>query len=302
MSKHVNPLTLPARDPAGHKGTFGTVVVIGGQAGPGRMMIGGPALTALAALRTGAGLTQLALPETILPAALTIAPGATGIVLPVDEEGRLEAGASLRCLEREVARDACLVVGPGWGTGTKQRRLLEAILAADGPPPVIDADGLNAMAEGQLTPARKTILTPHPGEFRRLGSVFGIEGDPTAADERPELARTLARTLDAVVVLKGPGTVISDGTDVAINATGNAALATAGTGDVLAGIIAALVAQFGSAASPALTGFECARLGVEIHGRAADLWVAATGSGAGMLATDLVDMLPPVLAEQRSRG
>ncbi len=111
---------LPSRDPAGHKGTFGTVCVLGGQAGQSQVMIGGPALSATGALRTGAGLAVLAVPRPIMAAALTIAPGATGLALPVDKSNALRASDVANLLDEHTAKYDCLAVGPGWGVGIPQ--------------------------------------------------------------------------------------------------------------------------------------------------------------------------------------
>lgn len=299
---------LPARDTHGHKGTFGTVGVIGGQAAPPRVMIGGPAFTAAAALRTGAGLAVLAVPEPIMEAALVITPEATGLALPVDEHLALRPSAVAEMLDTYAGGFDCLAVGPGWGDGVPQQQILVR-LAADGTVPmVIDADALNALAATRDLQADfrgAAVLTPHPGEYRRLASSLGLNGDPTDFGARPAAAETLARRLGCVVVLKGAATVVSDGLQTATNDTGNAALATAGSGDVLTGVIAGLVAQFfradsvGSGAPPHLSLFDCARLGVWMHGRVADRWAAARGT-AGLLAGDLLEGIPAVLAEMRT--
>lgn len=290
---------LPPRDPRGHKGTFGTVCVIGGQATAPRVMIGAPALAATAALRSGAGLAVIAAPEPIMRAVLGLAAGATGLALPVDDAGTLRPSEVAALLDRSLPSYDCLAVGPGWGAGAAQQQVLARLLAMGSVPMVLDADALNAMAARRLVQAdfrARAVLTPHPGEFRRLAACFGIDADPVRPEERPEAAGALARRLGAVVVLKGAGTVVSDGQRTHVNDTGNAALATAGTGDVLTGVIAGLVAQFFGGDDLGL--FECAQLGVRLHGLAADAWASRHGE-AGLLATELVDFLPDAMAALR---
>ena len=191
-----------------------------------------------------------------------------------------------------------------------QQQILTRLLARDDMPLVVDADAINALAalpDVQADVRAPVVLTPHPGEYRRLSLHLGLEEDPVAPESRVAAAVALARRLGCVVVLKGEGTVITDGQDVKINDTGNVALATAGTGDVLTGVIAGLVAQFFSPESgptpPAggLSLLDCATLGVWIHGRAADQWAARHGS-AGLVAGDLLDHVPDVLATLRGES
>jgi NAD(P)H-hydrate epimerase len=301
---------LPPRDPDGHKGTFGTVCVLGGQAATPRVMIGGPAFTATAALRTGTGLAVLAVPAPIMASALVIAPSATGLALPVDQGRNLLPSKVAGLLDEHMSQIDCLAVGPGWGADLPQQQILVRLVAQAEAPIVIDADGLNALSavtnfQGDFkAPA---VLTPHPGEFRRLAANLGIQADPVDQAARQEAASLVAGRLGCVIVLKGAGTVISDGINTAVNETGSAALATAGTGDVLTGVIAGLVAQFfkpnlgvGSRQVTAgqqggLSLFDCARIGVYLHGLAADLWVQRRGA-TGLLAEDLIDELPAALA------
>ena len=288
---------LPARPADGHKGTFGTVCVLGGQCAGPRVMVGGPALAALGALRAGAGLAVLAVPAPLMNAALAIAPAATGLALPVNGHGRLEPSAVAALLDAHRGDFACIVAGPGLGADEPQRTVMARLVSDDAVPLVLDADALNALAQlrdfaGDLEgPA---ILTPHPGEYRRLARALAIEADPVDPQTRPAAAETLAQRLGCVVVLKGAGTVVSDGLRSWTCPSGNAALATGGTGDVLAGVIGGLVAQH----AKALDLYECARLGVHVHGLAADRWRDRVGE-AGLLATDLLLEIPPVLAGLR---
>jgi NAD(P)H-hydrate epimerase len=262
-------------------------------------MVGGPAFAALGALRSGTGLAVLALPAPLMAAGLTVAPSATGLALPVDKAGRLDPSAVAELLDRHVGQYNCLAVGPGLGDDEPQRRIMARLITRDDVPMVIDADALNALAglpdfgRDLKTPA---VLTPHPGEYRRLAATLGLDGDPTDPGKRNAAAGQLAQRLGCVVVLKGAGTVVSDGIDTWTNETGNVALATAGTGDVLTGVIAGLIAQHSGAGGLSL--FDCARLGVHAHGLAADRWSAAHGA-TGLLAGDLLEELPHVIDELR---
>lgn len=297
------PPRWPARESAGHKGTFGTVCVIGGQAEPPRVMIGGPAFSAAAALRAGAGLAVLAVPQPIMTAALVIAPGATGLALPVASNRALDPSGAARILDEFQGTYDCIAIGPGWGAGPSQQQILIRLLADGETPMVVDADALNALAampDFARDLRAPCVLTPHPGEYARLAQALALDADPVDPTKRQDAARQLAARLGCVVVLKGAGTVVSDGQTTAVATVGNVALATAGTGDVLTGIIASLVAQhfrsYGGAASLSL--LDCAWLGVNLHGRAADRWAARHGN-AGLAAMDLVEELPDAMVEMR---
>jgi len=305
--------TLPPRPADGHKGTFGTVCVVGGQAGDPRVMVGGPALSALAALRSGCGLAVLAVPKPLMAASLIIAPSATGLALPVDEQKHLAPSEVAHLLDAYLNSIHCLAVGPGMGTGDAQQQVVLRLITQDDVPLVLDADALNALSqvrEFHRDFRAHAVLTPHPGEYRRLAEALGIDRDPTSPEARADAAGELARRLGCVVVLKGHETVICDGLNTHVNDTGNVAMATAGTGDVLTGIIAGFVAQFfksnlGSGSRQitseqrgGLTLYDCARWGVYLHGLAADYWAEKHGN-AGMLATDLLAELPGALRDIR---
>lgn len=305
---------LPPRPADGHKGTFGAVCILGGRADGQRVMIGGPAFTALGALRSGCGLAVLALPTPVMAAALVIAPSATGLALPVDEHGSLQPSDVAALLDRNMAQYQCLAIGPGLGSGIPQQQVVVRLIAQDQAPLVIDADALNALAnlpDFHRDLRAAAVLTPHPGEFKRLAENLRIKADPVDPAKRAAAAQELAQRLGCVVVLKGHQTVISDGLETFENHTGNAALATAGTGDVLTGVIAGFIAQF---FKPSLDGgsrqvtaqqrgglslLQCARLAVHVHGLAADRWAARHGH-AGMLAMDLLNELPDVLGLLRA--
>ncbi len=312
---------LPARDPRGHKGTFGTVAVVGGLSGtPGEddpatpHMIGGPALAALAALRTGVGLARLAMPEPLLDPALAVAPSATGFALAVDAQQRLVphlAAAAIDELSRQVS---CLAIGPGFGVGDGQRGAVLRAVGQTNCPVVVDADGLNCLCD--LPDLVKdfhasAVLTPHVGEFRRLAPHLGISA--SATDEPEHAAHELAQRLGCIVVLKSSTTVVASAIESWAHNAPNPAMGTAGTGDVLCGIIAGLVAQHFRAhlgvGERAVTSeqqggislFDCARAGVCAHSRAGTRWAEASGAKGGMLATDLLELLPGVVESMRAQ-
>lgn len=290
---------LPARPADGHKGTFGTVIVVGGS----RTMIGAPALCARAALRGGTGLVKIATLPAVLPHTLTIEPAATGIALDFEHD---PAAAMAMLDDADPDGRAVLAIGPGWGQASEAAQLLALLL--DSPRTmVLDADGLNLLAsmlrkdtraarpQGAAARDPKTgprVLTPHPGEFRRLADAVGLDADPVGEEHRPTAAATLCTRLGVdVVLLKGRHTVVSDGRRVYINATGNPALATAGSGDVLTGLIAALLAQ-------GVPCFDAAAWGAHLHGLAADGWARQHGL-SGLHAVDLIDALPDVMHSRR---
>jgi len=306
---------LPARDPKGHKGTFGTVAIVGGCACTDARMIGGPALAARAACRAGAGLVRLVCPEPVLNAAITIAPSATGVSLPVDRDEEIVGHESAVILDRVLSAVDCLAIGPGFGVADGPRAASLRAALQESVPVVIDADALNNLAhvpDLQRDFHAHAVLTPHPGEYRRLAETLGLNTDPTDPERRVAAAERLAQVLGVVVVLKGARTVVSDGHRSWTCAEENAALATAGTGDVLTGLLAALIAQHHR--RPMLAGertitseqrgglglYDCARLAVEAHARAARAWTKAFGATGGLLAEELADGLPAALETLRA--
>jgi len=315
---------LPSRDGKGHKGTFGTVAVVGGcalrtteEGNAGVHMIGGPALCAMAALRSGVGLVRLVMPEPILDIGIGLAPSATGVPLPVDHEGMVVSFKAAVVLDQVMADASCVAIGPGLGAGDGPRACVMRVVSQDAVPAVIDADAINALAEMpevQRDFRAGAVLTPHPGEFKRLATALGMDGDAVDPARRPLACEMLAQRLGCVVVLKGAGSVVSDGHRTWVH-TGvgsvNPALATAGTGDVLTGVIAGLIAQHYKAPMVAgertvtserlggLSLFDCARLGVAAHAAAGQRWKAETGASAGLLAEDLVRVLPWALEDMR---
>ena len=279
----------PPRATAAHKGDFGRVLVVGGSVG----YTGAPVLAANAAMRAGAGLVTVAVPEPCWPivAAGCLEPMARP--LGATETGGLNAPAAIEVLAlSRVADVVCL--GPGLGQHPDTVHLVRTVVRECSCPLVIDADGLNALAGEVAALAERstvaTVLTPHPGEMARLA---GTDRDTVQAD-RAGCARAFAHAHGCVVVLKGHGTVVTDGGEPWVNATGNAGMASGGTGDVLAGLIAALIGQgFVPAAA--------ARLGVYIHGRTGDLAAAEVGD-VSVVAGDLLRHLPAAIQEYRQLG
>jgi len=274
--------TIPKLQPRavdGHKGDYGKVCIIAGSIG----MSGAAALAGRAALRAGAGLVRVATPKSVLPIVAAIEPSFTTIALPEDSNGRISAKAINIILEAISENDA-MAFGPGIGTSGALRSILETLLEQESLKLVIDADGLNNLAGIKDWPARlkaKLILTPHPGEFKRLWSNLLREELPA---DRQQQALQLSQRTNTIVVLKGAGTVVTDGEKVYINKTGNPGMATAGSGDVLTGIITALLGQ-------GLSDFDATVLGVYIHGLAGDIAVEKLGQ-ISLIATDIAQALP----------
>ena len=278
----------PARPADAHKGTFGTVIVVGGCP----TMMGAPALCAAAALRGGVGLAKIATDAATLATAIAIEPGATGIILGADAPGAADGVAAID--EADPSGRAVLALGPGMGSGAQAAALLLKLLGGKRTA-VLDADGLNLLAAtGDIRPATggELVMTPHPGEFARLAEPLGITAGAMDPAERPAAAAELARRHRAVVVLKGSRSIVSDGVFCYDNTTGNPALATAGSGDVLTGLIAALLAQN-------LSPFDAAVLGTYLHGLAADAFAARCGP-SGLTARHLAELLPEAFHQHRS--
>lgn len=271
---------FPIRHDTTHKGSFKTIYIIGGQL----HMPGAPSLTARSAFRSGGGLVKFIADDNLMAQLLALEPSATGV--PVSDKVRNFERVLTEVDPEEVG---VLAIGPGMGKSSQSRSRFLSVLGSNRPM-VLDADALNLLAESEqlLKPAAKArILTPHPGEYKRLAQAAKIKLDPVDPDQRIEAATTLAKAHHAVVVLKGHQTVIASRTQCYVNQTGNPSLATAGSGDVLTGIIASLLAQ-------GLDGFAAATLGVHLHGLAADRWVSENGP-VGMLARELADMLPSAI-------
>ena len=288
---------LAPRKPEGHKGDYGHVLVIGGSHG----MAGAPCLCGEAALRSGAGLVTIAVPMSLYPIVAAKVTCCMTHQLPEGPGGGL-SDSKIDELIAYVGGFDVIALGPGVGRAAETARLVRALV---GKVPtrvgmVVDADGLNALAEGPepRRPAEKTnapgaarakrIVTPHPGEMARLA---GLNSGAEVQKNRLEVAAEFALKTNAVVVLKGHGTVVTDGERYSVNPTGNPGMATGGTGDVLTGVIAALLGQ-------GLEAFEAAQLGVYVHGLAGDLAAERLGE-TSLIAGDLLDELPKAFLRLR---
>jgi len=275
---------LPDRRADTSKRDYGRVLIVGGSAG----MAGAPALSAMAALASGAGLVELLVPDPVVVIAASFDPCVMTRGGAAAADGTFAAAAGAVIQQRAEQADA-VAVGPGIGRTADVQALVLTAWRETTAPAVFDADALFAVAQLPLAERRRhagpRIITPHAGEMLRL---LGEEpGSATAAD-RPRLERAaaeMAAATDTVVVLKGPGTFVTEGQPgrQARNETGNPGMATAGTGDVLTGVIAALLAQ-------GLEPFAAARLGAWVHGRAGDVAAAAIGQ-VSLTARDVRDHL-----------
>lgn len=267
---------LPDRNPWGHKGNFGKLLLLCGSRG----YTGAAFFAAMGALRAGAGLVFLGVPESIY--GIESVKLNEPVIFPLpDAGGRLSADAVPEILTRLPQMDAVLV-GPGLGQSEGTLAVVRAVLEKAECPVVVDADGINVLsAHRDLLRGRKspTILTPHDGEFARLGGVIG--------EDRMAAAAALAEELGCTVLLKGHETCITDGTNGYLNPTGNPGMAVGGSGDVLAGVITALL----GAGLPPL---EAAACGAWLHGAAGDRCAAELGQ-YGMLPTDMLSALPRLM-------
>lgn len=267
---------LPDRDPWGHKGSFGKLLMLCGSLG----YTGAAYFAAMGALRCGAGLVFLGVPESIY--AIEAVKLAEPAVFPLPQkDGKLSVLAVPEILQRLSRVDAVLI-GPGLGQSEGTLEGIRAVLENAQCPVVLDADGINMVAAHKdLLRGRRypTIVTPHDGEFVRLGGVFG--------EDRMKSAAALARDLGCIVLLKGHITCITDGETHYRNRTGNPGMAVGGSGDVLAGMITALLGQ-------GLMPLEAAACGAWIHGAAGDLAAKELGQ-YGMLPSDLLERIPRLL-------
>lgn len=264
---------LPPRPSAGHKGTFGTVAILGGNLSSHTIMLGGPAFVAEAALRSGAGLAVFVGERNLLAHLIELVPQAIGTVPSGD-------------LNEEAKKWQSVVIGPGLGINKKNIKLINDLLKLK-IPTVVDADGLNMLAEYPRIERNihgNCVLTPHPKEFERLADTFRVE----TADE-------LATKLGCCVVLKNSVTLVTNGKHNWRNDIKNPALATGGTGDVLSGLIGGIMAQYSDSSSV----FDCAKLGVEIHTRAGARWREEHGS-SGLFIGELLELIPETMENMRS--
>ena len=264
---------VPQRPADSHKGTFGRLLIVAGSRG----MSGAAVLSGMGALRGGAGLVDVATPASVQPIIAGYEPSWLSLPLPEDADGHLDR-TSFPLIEKRWESVSAVAIGPGWGVTEKTKRLARLIVEQCPHPAVIDADGLTALAlqsDAWRKAAAPRVVTPHPGEFARMR---GVDTKAIQAD-RVGHATAFAKEHGVVVVLKGHGSVVTDGERVVINSTGNPGMATGGTGDVLTGLTGALLAQ-------KMAPFDAVRLAVYLHGLAGDL-AAAELSQPGLIASDL---------------
>ena len=276
LDKSAVQAILPDRVPWGHKGDFGQILLLCGSVG----YTGAAALAARAALRAGAGLIYLGVPQPIYPILAVKLDEPVVFPLP-SRDGTLAEAAVPEILDRLAGCDACLA-GPGLGRSAGVLAVMSAVLGHARCPVVVDADGINVLAAHKDILRERTgstILTPHDGEFSRLA--------PEASGSRLAQTMTLAKALGAIILRKGHRTLITDGTAVYENRTGNPGMATGGSGDVLSGLLAALLGQ-------GIDPLPAAACAAWIHGAAGDLCAAQLGQ-YGMTPTDMVEALPRLL-------
>jgi NAD(P)H-hydrate epimerase len=280
------PARLLQRKPNAHKGDFGHIFILAGSGG----LCGAAVLCAEAALRSGAGLVTLGIPESLNSPLIRIkSKEAMTLALPQTKTAALSLRAYKKIKDFSKNTDI-LVIGPGLGRERSTQSLVRKLVSRIDKPMVIDADGLNALAE-YLGILRKTkcpgagmILTPHPGEMARLLGISAKE----VQSERKGIARAFAGNYKVVLVLKGHNTVVSDYQgNLYINKTGNPGMATAGSGDVLSGMIAAFLGQ-------GLTAFEAAKYAVYLHGKAGDLAVKEK-TEISLIASDIIGKIPEAI-------
>ena len=267
---------LPDRDPRGHKGSFGKILLLCGSRG----FTGAAYLSAMGALRSGAGLTFLGVPESIY--AIEAVKLNEPVVFPLpDSGGMVGIQAVNEILERLPKMDAVLI-GCGFGISSATQAVVKAVLEHARCPVVVDADGITVLKEHKdILRGREypTILTPHDGEFIRLGGTIG--------EDRMASAAYFAQEWNCILLLKGHRTCITDGRNHYRNCTGNPGMAVGGSGDVLAGIIVSLLGQ-------GVEPLEAAACGAWLHGAAGDRCAEELGQ-YGMLPTDMLNVLPRLM-------
>ncbi|MDR2757732.1 MAG: NAD(P)H-hydrate dehydratase [Planctomycetaceae bacterium] len=280
---------LPCRPRTGHKGTFGTVLGIGGSRG----MAGAIALAGRAGLVAGAGLVRLAVPDPILETVAGFYPELTTLPCPADEQGRFSQTA-LESLLNHITSVTAIFLGPGLGRSEAINLFVPLLLRNIFCPIVVDADALNALTSletesldrfFQSLGNRNIILTPHSGELARLRKQpTPSEDNKEFQTERIAVAKDFAERHGVILVLKGHETITTNGKNVALNPTGNSGMATGGSGDILTGILAALLAQ-------GLAVFDAARVGVFLHGLAGDFAAKRLGEES-VTATSILESIP----------
>lgn len=270
--------SLPQRGPAFHKGEAGRILVIAGSAG----MTGAGAMASLACLRAGGGVVTWAIPKSLNPIGEAI--NMEVMTLPVPDTPSGAPSMDAREILVEAARETnCVVLGPGLPVAGDTGELMRLLIPEIFPPLIIDGGAFSAIGTDMMIIRKRqspTIITPHPGE---MGRITGRTSADVQA-KRQEFAAKYAKLSGAVVALKGHDTIVANGQEAYVNQSGNPGMATAGSGDVLCGVIAALVGQ-------GMPPFEAAKLGVYLHGLAGDLATAEMGMH-GVIASDIIGHLP----------
>lgn len=271
---------FPARNKSSHKGSFGRLLNISGSL----CYSGAAVMSTLAALRSGTGLCTLACPKSVVGIAAAAVPETTFLPLPENEDGFIAQNA-VEKIAQALPKATAVLVGCGLGSSPAARAVTEYVIKNANCPIIIDADGINSICENiniltQRADGQETILTPHPLEFSRISGipVRQIQSDRITA------ATAFARKFNVTLVLKGAGTVVASKEETYVNLCGNAGLAKGGSGDALAGIIAALCAQGASAANAAACGVYC-------HARSADILLDELPMQS-MLTRDIISALP----------
>ena len=267
---------LPKRQSNSHKGNYGKILLLCGSRG----YTGAAALAAMGALRSGAGLVYLAVPESIyeIEAVKLTEP----VISPLPDDNGTYASAAVPSVLSMLSGKDAVLIGPGIGQSDGSRAVVQAVLKNFSGPVVIDADGINVLSAHKNILRERTnptILTPHDGEFQRFGE--------TLSADRILSAERAAKNLGVIMLLKGHETIITDGTITYKNTTGNPGMATGGAGDVLAGIITSLLGQ-------GLPALEAAACGAWLHGAVGDVCAEEIGQ-YGMLPSDMLTVLPRLL-------
>ena len=277
---------IPKRPLDSHKGDFGRVVAIGGSVG----MAGAISLTGLAALRSGSGLVKAVVPESIQSTVAAVSPCLMTVGCPADD------GCFHQSADKQLEGDAnwadVVALGPGLGRAESLQEIVSHLFVEVEQPMVVDADALNVLVDANVKLSShngQRVLTPHPGEFQRLAGT-----EITNRSEMEKAAKQMAESTNAIVVLKGNRTYVTDGSREYRNQTGNPGMATAGSGDVLTGVITSLIGQ-------GLSPYEAAVLGVHVHGIAGD-FAAETVGETSLIATDIIDHLPAAFKKHAYGG
>ena len=287
------PTPLLRKNPDAHKNTFGHALILAGS----RRMLGAGALAGLSAMRAGAGLVTLGVPKT-LNIALQKKISPVIMTWPLAQTPQQTFSPSAwRAVKKEIPKFQAAAIGPGLSLNAGTQKFIHAVIRNAPVPLVIDADALNALSgrpQLLLKTGTPKILTPHPGEFRRLTKIPNRKLKTLDQKTLAKTALDFAQKYQCILVLKGHRTIVaSAGGNLYTNTTGNAGMATAGSGDVLTGMITAFLAQ-------GIPPFDAAKAAVYTHGKAGDAAAKKTGK-ASLIATDIIDFIPKALKGLRIR-